>query len=319
VEDRLLPVNGLLGLVTRHDFNEPLLANGGFELAGLEVPVTVGAGKVVIDVLLFHPERSILLACEAKSGSNIETSQARRYEALDASDVVLAANITLSKPVQPSVVPIYACLCDNIARIRQGLRVAELSFPIIGVCREHISFDLPEDAHDTLRRALPARSLRLDGPPVHVIEFDQDSPVSALLPAVRAQLVTALASKRERVSTPWLAEQTARYLAFYARAARQKLVRTIGEAARLIAESDAATFEYHGPTANDAGYVRLLKTPEDNDPRGRTQAYQALARSSQPRRKKTRPHDPDQLDLLRELMQADDEEDHVADEGEGLS
>ena|SRR6476469_835441 len=319
VEDRLLPVNGLLGLVTPHDVNQPLLRDRGYDLAGLEVPVTVGAGKVVTDALLFNRERSVLLACEAKSGANVEPAQAAKYRELDAEAVVLAGNITLSSPVRPSVFPVYACQCEHIARIRRGLDEVELGCPIVGVCPDHILFDLPENTPEVLREAFPTSSLPLGGPPPRLIEFDQDSSATALTPAVRAQLVRALALRRQQVSVMWLAEEVAPYLTFYARAARQKLVKTVGEAARMIAQGDTSTFEYQGPTSNDGGFgfVRLLKTPEDNDPRGRTQAYQALARSSQGRRRRTRQHDPDQLDLLQELAQADDED--GTEEGEVTS
>jgi hypothetical protein len=47
----------------------------------------------------------------------------------------------------------------------------------------------------------------------------------------------------------------------------------VGEAAREVAKTDPATFSYDPPTANRDGLVRLLKTPEDNDTRGRTQSY----------------------------------------------
>jgi len=317
VEDRLLPVNGLLGLVTPHDVNQPLLRDGGFELVGLEIPVAVGSGKVVIDVLLINQEHSVLLACEAKSGANVEAPQAEKYRDLDANTVVQAASVTLRKPVKPSVIAVYACLCEHVARIRRGLADVKLSCPIIGVCRDHLIFDVPQDAPTVIHEALPNPSLSLVGPPPRLIEFDQDSPADAVLPAVRAQLVKALALRRQRVSVQWLAEAATPYLTFYGRNAKQRLVKTIGEAARMVSESDNATFEYHGPRPNDAdcGFVRLLRTPEDNDPQGRTQAYQALARGSHVRRRRTRQHDPDQLDLLQELAQGDDED--VEDDGEG--
>lgn len=318
MEDRLLPVNGLLGLVTPHDVNQPLLRDHGYELAGLEVPVTVGSGKVVIDVLLFNRERSVLLACEAKSGANVEALQAKKYRQLDAQAVVLAGNVTLSRQVQPTVVVVYTCLCEHVARIRRGLAEVDLNCPVVGVCPAHIVFDFSEGSPDIVHETFTMPSLSLVGPPPRLIEFDQESSVAAVTSAVRAQLVRALALQRQQVSVRWLAEEAAPYLTFYARAAQQKLVKTVGEAARVIAQSDTATFEYHGPAPNDAGggFVRLLRSPEANDPRGRTQAYQALARSSQARRRRTRQHDPDQLDLLQELAQADDED--ATEEGEGM-
>ncbi|TDV52455.1 hypothetical protein [Actinophytocola oryzae] len=318
MEDRLLPINGLLGLVLPYGIDKPLLKESGYELAGLEVPVTTATGKVVIDVLLFNRDRSLLLACEAKSGANVEAPQAAKYRLLDAQGIVLAGNITLSSPIQPSVVAVYACLCQHIDRIRLGLNEVNLHSPIVGVCHEHITFDLSDQVPEPVLRTFPVRSLPLNGPPPSLIQFDHESSVADVTPAVRAQLVKALAVPKQQVTVRWLAEEAAPYLAFYARTAQQRLVRTVGEAARQIAQSDTATFEYHPPPPNDpnCGFVRFLRTPEDNDPRGRTQAYQALARSSQLRRKRTRQHDPDQLDLLQELLQADDEDTIEAGEEE---
>jgi hypothetical protein len=93
----------------------------------------------------------------------------------------------------------------------------------------------------------------------------------------------------------------------------------VGEAAREVAKADPATFSYDPPTANRDGLVRLLKTPEDNDTRGRTQSYQALARKDHTYRRRPRQLDPNQLDLLSELEQAEDvrDEDDTQDEEEG--
>ena len=319
MEDRLLPTNGLLGLVTSHDVNEPLLRNAGFKLAGLEVPVAVGSGKVVVDVVLFNERESQFLACEAKSGANVERAQAEKYRALEANALVHASQVTLSNRVQPSVTVLYACQCEHVDRIRRGLSDAQLNCAVVGTCRNHLTFDVPADTPALLRETLPHPILALKGPPPRLIEFDHESPVSIIQPAVHAQLVRALAMRKTQVSARWLAEETAPHLPFYGRTARHQLIRKISEAARKVTEADRATFEYHGPRSNDEnfGMVYLLKTPEDNDPRGRTQAYQALARGNQVRRRKTQQHDPDQLDLLQPLVQADDED--VTDDAEGTS
>jgi hypothetical protein len=51
--------------------------------------------------------------------------------------------------------------------------------------------------------------------------------------------------------------------------------------------------------------MHLRRTPEDNDPRGRTQAYQALARRPGSRTR-VPPPDPRQPDLFSELDVEDD-------------
>ncbi len=83
------------------------------------------------------------------------------------------------------------------------------------------------------------------------------------------------------------------------------------EDARDLADNVASHESPKG--ANRDELVRMLRTPEDNDPPGRTQAYQALARTGQIRRRATTT-DPNQLDLLEVLDQADDVSDEEGDE-----
>jgi len=79
VEARLLPVNAILGLLRRGDVNPATLFEQGFVLAGLEVPIVGPGGRVDVDIVLFRPASLHLVLLEAKSGSNIEESQATRY------------------------------------------------------------------------------------------------------------------------------------------------------------------------------------------------------------------------------------------------
>ena len=61
LEARLRPINSVLGLLTPHDLNPDALRGAGFGLQGLEVPILAGAGRVVVDVLLLHPETGLLV------------------------------------------------------------------------------------------------------------------------------------------------------------------------------------------------------------------------------------------------------------------
>jgi len=72
VEARLRPVNALLGLMTPGDLAPPVLADAGFRVAGLEIPVGLESDRLVTDVLLVHDLTGHLLACKAKSGRTSE-------------------------------------------------------------------------------------------------------------------------------------------------------------------------------------------------------------------------------------------------------
>lgn len=321
MEERLRPLNGLLALLKPHDLTPALLHAAGFRLQGLEVPVTAGdLGTVVIDAVLFHPKHSLLVVCESKSGANVEAPQARKYAALDPSAVVKAARVTLTERITPTAVPLYVCQGQHYDRIKQGLASEEIECPVIGVSQDRIIFDCPDSTPEPLRAALLPSPLELTAPLPRLIELDEQSPVEMFEPSVSTQLVAALAHSLQQVSVRFIAEQAMPYLALYGQKARGLLVRKVGDAARKIAAADPLTFAYQPPGDNDrdGGLVHLLKTPEDKDLRGRTQAYQALTRAGRTRRRKAAPVDPGQLDLLRELEQAEDDSgDDMADSGEG--
>lgn len=319
MEDRLRPANAIIGLTTENDVNRAVLREAGFRLVGLEVPVATRHGNVVVDLVLYHPETALLVACEAKSGRTIKDGQATRYASLNPADLVQASHITLAQRLQPQVVVTYVCLAEHVGTVRDGLDTISVGFPVIGVSDRKIIFDLKDEQPEPLNSVLITRQLELVAPFPRIIAFDQESPVEIIEPYVKAQLVTALSRRREQVTLHTLAEQMAPHFALYGARARRQLVKKVGLAASKIAAADSATFEYVSPRPNDDGLVRLLRTPEDNDPRGRTQAYQALARSGRQGRRRAPRMDPNQLDLLREVEQGDDEGIDEAADGEETS
>lgn len=313
LEERLRPINALIGLLAPNDISPSVLASAGCVLAALEVPVTGNQGKVVIDGVVLHRDSTRLLLCEAKSGANVDVAQARRYAAIDPGAVVQAGHVTLPHRIAPTSEVLYVCVGAHVERIRRGLAVAELDCPVLAVYDDRITLENPDAASDWLQAAFGSEPLRLSAPPARFIAFDHESPVEAILPAVRTELVAALSRRTPQVTLPALTERATPYFGLYGRGARGALVRHVAEAARRIAAEDPATFMVEPATANRDGLVRLLRTPEDNDPRGRTQAYQALARRSHTRPRRAARSNPDQFDLLQELEQDDD----LADEDDG--
>ncbi len=81
-------------------------------------------------------------------------------------------------------------------------------------------------------------------------------------------------------------------------------MKKVGQAVRAIADAEPDTFAYQSATGSHEALVRVLRTPEDNDPRGRTQAWQANGRPRHTQRRHE--PDPNQMDLLRELEVTDD-------------
>lgn len=114
-----------------------------------------------------------------------------------------------------------------------------------------------------------------------------------------------LTHRREQVTVTTLTETIARHFGLYAHKAQLDLRGRVASAVDRVVATAPERFAHDRRTGSrPEGLVRFLKTPEDLDPRGRTQAYQALGRSGRSRRTA----DPNQLDLLRELEVGDDDE-----------
>jgi hypothetical protein len=313
LERRLIPINAMIDLATPDGINPAVLANHGYRVAGLEVPIATAAGNVVVDVVIANGDTGHILAIESKCGGNIEEPQCSRYAAMDATTVVRQSRIDLLQRVTPSLDVVYACLGDYTDRVRLGLTLAGATFPILAV----------HDRKITLEVIVPGEQLQkifiapvpLVAPPSRLVPFDVDSAGCIIEPYVRQALVAALTRSIPEITLAALTEQAIRHFALFGRPAQSTLKRKVSDAARLIAERDPLIFKFHAPSPNREGWVSLLKTPESNDPRGRTQAYQALSRPDQARRgRKGSGIIPGQTNLLDELDKADEGTDDSDDE-----
>ncbi|WP_405796709.1 hypothetical protein [Streptomyces longwoodensis] len=310
---RLLPINALLGLCTLHDINPAPLAEVGYRVVALEVPLSTGGNNSVVpDVVLFHDDAAHIVLCEGKSGANVEVDQARRYNAVTPQRVIQATSINLPHAVKPSLEVLYLGLEEHAERLSLSLESAGVEYPLLAVSDKAVRLVDPERASDRLKASLSGRGVELLAPPATYIPYDHESDVSEFLSPVRSQLVRVAALGESSVTVRRLAEDCCKYYAFYGRAARRQLLQKVTTAARRIARDYPDTFQCSLGPGKDDTIVRILRTPEAFDARGRTQAYQALSRRSRPRQR-LQP-DPNQLDLLHELGDGDDSEDDEAEE-----
>lgn len=302
MELRLLPVNALLDLALLDGLNPAPLANAGWHIAGLEVPVVTRSGTVVCDVVLFNTATGSLLSVEAKSGANIEPDQARKLTEVDPLDLVFAGGITVPKPVPLHCEPLIVCLTENTARITKGLGVARLTIPVLAVDAQSAGLVDANVASPTLISAL-ARPISWAYPIASIIRFDHQSPDDAFDQPVRAELVAEMARGRTSVTVRALAEQVTSHFAVYGRKAQNQLVRKVQTAARRAAEADPDRLAFQPSTRSTDARVLILRSPEEFDRRGRTQGYQAVF--AERGRKRLQPPVPEQLDLFSVLDEAE--------------
>jgi len=311
VETRLVPVNAILDLALADGLNPAPLADAGWAVAALEVPVGVSGETVVCDVVLFNPQAGHLLAVEAKSGANLEPVQGRRLAALTPQLLIIAGGITVPKPVPLRCGVLYACLAENADRICLGADEAGLRVPVLAVSRTEARLLRPQMADPLLSAALSSPAVWTH-PIARIVPFDHESPAEAFDQPVRAELISAMAQQRPSITIRALTEQAVRHFPIYGRAAQGRLQRAVRDAARRAAEAEPERFRYESSTGTTEERVAVLRSPETFDRRGRTQGYQAVwgGRVSRPRR---RTEIPGQIDLFSEL----DEAELVATEEEG--
>jgi len=309
VERQLLPVNALIALCSTGDVYPAPLADAGYHLSGVEVPVVVGNGKVVVDAVFFRPDHNLILAGEAKSGANVDEAQARRYGQLDSDSVVLAAAITIREAGDRYLQPLYVCLVENLSRVLQGLDKADLACPVLAIGDDRIEHHGAAFLDDQIQAAF-SEPVIVPGPPPRIIPVDAASPDEAFDKLVLPALVATLSHQRQQVSVPALAEQALPHLPVFGKAARKRLVAKVDAAAQRAAARDPATFEYLVRTSTrDYAVIRFLRSPEEAARQGRTQVYQSIARAAGKLTWRRRAPGPDQMalfDLIEELQQADE-------------
>ena len=317
MESRLVPVNAILDLALADGLNPAPLADAGWAVAALEVPVRVSGETVVCDVVLFNPQAGHLLAVEAKSGANLDPEQGRKLTALTPQLLVLAGGITVPKPVPLYCEVLYACLADNADRICLGADEAGLRVPVLAVSGSDARLLQPQMTSPLLSAALSAPAV-WSHPVARIVPFDHESPAEAFDRPVRAELIAAMAQQRPSVTIRALTEQAVRHFPIYGRAAQNRLLRAVRDAARRAAEAEPERFRYERSAGVTEERVAVLRSPETFDRRGRTQGYQAVwgSRASRPRTEI-----PGQMDLFSELDEAErvatEEESDNGNEGDG--
>ena len=322
MESRLVPVNAILDLALADGLNPAPLADAGWAVGALEVPVRIGGETVVCDVVLFNPQAGHLLAVEAKSGANLEPEQGRRLAALTPELLVIAGGITVPKRVPLYCEVLYACLAEYGDRICLGADEAGLRVPVLAVSGSDTRLLRVEMASPLLSAALRAPTVWTH-PIARIVPFDHESSAERFDQPVRAELIAAMAQQRPSVTIRALTEQAVRHFPIYGRAAQGRLLRAVRDAARKAAEAEPERFRYERSTGATEERVAILRSPETFDRRGRTQGYQAVwsSRLGRSQRRTEIPGQMDLLDLFSELDEAErvatEEESDNGNEGDG--
>ncbi len=255
------------------------LADAGYRLKGLEVPVDTPEGRVVLDVLSFRADTNSILATEVKSGG-VEIPQAQKYAALDARGVVEAGSLTLSKSAISPVQAMYAATHQNADSVLSGLSKAGVIFPVLVVTNSEIRHEGAKFVDDELEANFKV-PVSISSPVPRLVYLDEVSPAVNF----EAPLLAALVSRQARtehfpdlVPIDVLASEVVPHLFVYAKASRKALVNKVAQAARVIADRDGDNYSFRSRTGTrEFEALEILDSPETANVRGRTQRYQAIA------------------------------------------
>lgn len=307
VEPRLIPINAWLALLTGNGGWPQPLRDAGFQIHRLEAPVATTLSTVVVDGLAINEVERVVQACEGKSGANVETDQARKYQALSAPEI--ARQVTLppalsNEAPRTSVEVLYGCIEGNEARIERGLNEVGGRFATLVVGDGRVRLRAPTDM------VTPSFDIEVPhGPPPRLIPVDAESPAEAFRELLLPAVVAAAARKEEVVSVDALLDRSIPYWSTFT--PRQKTA-TRGKAEQVL--RGLSETEYEGDFRVEPGgpgitgrVVRILRSPADYDARGETQGWQRLRRQGERalrgagRRRREVPGQISFEDLVREI------------------
>jgi hypothetical protein len=230
--------------------------------------------------------------------------------------------ITISGGAMPDSQPLYVTTEDNFSRIEMGLSMAGVNYPILAIGTNAVTRHGAPIANRALAEQFMS-PLSIPGPPPGIITIDLESSNDEFDQIVQPCLVALLASHGQAVSIHKLAEEAIPSLPLYPNGYRNKLIRKIEDAARRAADAASENFIFAPRTGvNDGASVRIVESPENLDPRGRTQSYQRLAARFAPLSRRRRivvasnqPTLFDDASYRQELAELDSIDENDAEEG----
>ena len=277
MEERFVPLNTFIALCSSAKTGWPRpLFDAGFRLEAIEFPALSAEGRVVVDAVAWSPTDAHFILGEAKSGANIDETQAKKYSDVQAGTLVQMLGVRLAKEAAFGSQAVYVVIEEHAERVVLGLKTAGVSFPVIAISEKFVRCLGGEFEHPSLAKSF-ASPLPVPGPPPGIITIDADSSDEDFDRVVQTSLVALLASHGPVISVPNLAEDAVPYLPLYPNGYRHRLIRKVEDAARRAVNAAPDTFSFTPSNSVSAvATIRVVESPESLDPRGRTQRYQSL-------------------------------------------
>jgi len=237
---------------------------------------------VVVDIFAVRDEPPQLLACEGKSGNNLEVEQARRYGSLQTDDVRRQTRVP-NGPVRV----VYACFQESRDRIRMGLDAAGIGASLILLGADEARLEPTVGAEDL------AFNVKVPlGSPPRFIPVDPESPDEEYREILIPEIVAAASQSVEHVTVRTLVERAVPMWTHFAGAQvgrpRDQAARRIHGRAVDVLTALAGTSEFRDyfeiePAGRDIvdAVVHIIKSPAGYAAQGETQGWQAIQRRAE--------------------------------------
>ncbi len=275
VDERLIPINGLIALLRGDGGWPPLLRDQGFERHQLEVPISTSLGDIRADAVIYRRAPDLIVLCEAKSGCNLEEKQARRYAVADLTSLRRTGALPpgFKRAGQVPVRPLFVGREEHRAELEAGLRHLNIQAPLLtlGAVRVRLSgsggiqgLEDCDEQHD-------------GGPPPARIPVDHQSSERDLLDVLIPRVIAAQARNEDIVAVESLAEGLLAEWSILSHGGRESFIARMAKLLKGLAAGDMrGQFRYERMREpHQRGRIVILSTPAEHDPRGRTRAWQA--------------------------------------------
>lgn len=276
MDQRLIPLNGLLALV-RGDGGWPsALGDQGFRVHLVEAPVYSEPANIRVDAILYRLYPALILLCECKGGRNVEPRQARSYLAAELDGLrgpgTLPPELRGSDAVK--IRTVFVGRTEMRADLLASLAQFDLEAPVLTLGRDRATLtDVPADV------SLDEFDVEHDaGLPPARFPIDSESPAEEIVELVVQHLVAAQARSEEFVPVAQLARAILPGFAILGREAQREFSKRVEAVTQQFLVGDLAKqFRFERSQAYEPR-VAVVRTPASADPRGATQQWQAQGR-----------------------------------------
>lgn len=271
---RLRPLNGLLALLRPDGAWFHNLADQGFRLHSIELPVQGSGGLVRADAVIYRQDPDLIVLCECKSGRNLDEEQARRYAAATYTALRRGAALPSVFRGQVAVNTMYVVLDDYRAEIEVCLQTWGIDAPVLSIGSGFVRLDgdMPDGLASFVERDPSKR-----WPPAR-IRVDHQSPINEIMELLAQRIASAQARRQQVLDLQEVAKAIYPAWDVLSPTGRRDLTRRLVEAGEAFAKGAlrGAIFVERGNEV--APRITILRTPADADPRGMPQAWQGQAR-----------------------------------------